>query len=73
MKEDENSHIFFSIAVHEHDLSSPPQEPLIVLLKKRLPKLRRKKDAAITIKVKNNSINNFKLKYEINKINNNYE
>jgi len=43
------------------DLSSPPQDPLIVLLKKRLPKLRRKKDAPMTIKVKNNSIINFKL------------
>ena len=43
LKEVENLHIFFSIAVHEHDLSSPPQEPLIVLLKKRLPKLKKKK------------------------------
>ena len=48
--------------MHEQDSSSPPHDPLIALLKNKLPALSRKKDIAITIKVKNNSIINFKLK-----------
>ena len=58
-------HIFLSNAVHEQDSSSPPHDPLIVLLKNKVPALSRKKDKEITIKVikvKNNSIINFKLK-----------